>query len=81
MGNDFKLTESGFRLGIKKKYTGGTSTVAQRRCGAPSLEKLEARLDGTWAASPGGRQPYPQLGGWNKMAFKVPSNQKNAMIL
>ena len=54
-GDSFKLKEERFRLDIRRKYFiqmvgRHWHKLPREVVGAPSLEVLKARLDGTWAA-------------------------------
>ena len=58
----------------------GTDTAAQRSCGAPSLEILQARLDRALGSLIWWGAALSIAGGWNWVIFKVPSNLSHSMI-
>jgi len=49
--------------------------------GAPSLEALKARMDGTLGSLSWWVAALPKAGGWNWMAFEVPSDPSLSVIL
>jgi len=59
---------------------GWLGTAGQRAVGSPSLEVLQARLDGavgslSWWGS------QPMAGAWDWVGFKVPSDPSHSVIL
>ena len=78
-GNGFQLKERWFQLDISKKGSEALAQVAQSGGGAPSLQTPKVRLEGSehwWSCG------CPcSLQGLDLMAFRVPSNSNNSMIL
>ena len=55
--------------------------LSREAVAAPSLAGSKVRLDGALSTLGWWKGSLPMAGGWNWMAYKVPSNPKHSMIL
>ena len=84
MSSGFKLKESRFRLGIRKKFFTVRAVRHWHSCpdsvGAPFLEAFKARLDGALGSLSWWAVALPMAGGWGWVGFVVPSNSNPSIL-